>query len=113
MDVSKLPRDLQLYLFKSFDIDTRIKLKMVFKLKVPDSVSRMLSSALKKPEIVGHATSIALGQDRKRYRICRNMYNARIDVVEHWDGEHLVFYEREHPGDWERTRITVPEFWNP
>ena len=38
-----LPRDIQLAIIKNFDMDTRIKLGIIFKLKIPDHIKKKLS----------------------------------------------------------------------
>jgi hypothetical protein len=45
-----LPRDIQLHIVKKFDMDTRIKAGMVFKLKVPTEVKERLAAICVPPE---------------------------------------------------------------
>lgn len=47
----QLPRDLQLSVIKRFDIDTRIKTKLIHKLKVPTDLSEKLNSLNQKRKL--------------------------------------------------------------
>jgi hypothetical protein len=51
MDV--LPRDLQLEIYKKFDMDTRIKLGMIRPLKIPESIKSKLEN-IKRPILQSH-----------------------------------------------------------
>ena len=51
MDV--LPRDLQLEIYKKFDMDTRIKLGMIRPLKIPESVKSKLEN-IQRPILQSH-----------------------------------------------------------
>lgn len=59
-----LPRDLQLQVIKRFDMDTRIRLGLVFKLRIPDHIKKALRNKLKRPHDCEHYSLVPLGKRR-------------------------------------------------
>lgn len=59
-----LPRDLQLQVIKRFDMDTRIRLGLVFKLHIPDHIKQVLRNKLKRPHDCEHYSLVPLGKRR-------------------------------------------------
>lgn len=61
-----IPRDLQLHIAKQFDMDTRIKTSLVFKLRVPQKVKDMLSATVCVPPspLLFHNNKILLYEKR-------------------------------------------------
>ncbi len=64
-----LPRDLQLNVIKKMDIDTRVKLGIVFKLKVPEKVKEKLANVLNQPSNDGVFVTKCLGSSSSCERL--------------------------------------------
>ena len=56
-----LPRDLQLEIYKKFDMDTRIKLGMIRALKIPDALKAKLEN-IQRPRLRSHYSGILEGK---------------------------------------------------
>ncbi len=81
-----LPRDLHLRICMAMDMDARIRSRLVFKLRVPDSVTARLAAALKRPDCVslgiGIAATLCLpGPDAPMYIIRRFICRSTCEVV--------------------------------
>ena len=56
-----LPRDLQLEIYKKFDMDTRIKLGMIRALKIPDVLKAKLAN-IQRPTLHSHYSGVLEGK---------------------------------------------------
>jgi hypothetical protein len=64
-----LPRDVQLNIIKCFDIDTRIKAGLVFKLKIPIDIQKRLEAICQLPKPIYLASGSIVFYEIKLYDI--------------------------------------------
>lgn len=92
----KLPRDLLLYIIKYFDMDTRIKLGLIFKLRIPNHVKEKLNK-LQKPYECKFYNVVILGRrtcahDGTLHSIYTLYYYKYERPDSQWHVDHIVGY---------------------
>lgn len=94
----ELPRDMQLHVVKHFDMDTRIRLGLVFKLRVPGRVKDLLESKVKPPYGCKYFSGVFLGRREYAggdyhgvYKLF--YYNDTLEWSPRWEVGHTQGYQ--------------------